>query len=240
MPNATTSILIIDDDIRIARVLYQLLTHEGYSVNVAHTAEEGIASAVNYPPQLVLLDLILPDGNGHDVCRELRRWLDVPIIILSVRMTDREKVLALDEGADDYLTKPFSSIELCARVRAQLRRYTPPQAASPILCCGDLIIDQARREVSRAGLLIPLTPTEYHVLCYLALHADRVVTQHQLLAALQATGDSIPLRSYISHLRRKLALETGVVPYIKTEYGVGFRLVTDEPMALSSHTPIHK
>jgi len=221
-------ILVIDDDEQLTQILVQVLTQEGYRVQVALTGNEGIASARLTPPRLILLDLMLPDLYGREVCREVRKWLDVPIIILSARDSEQEKVLALDEGADDYLTKPFSIVELSARVRAHLRRVRPQPTPPQMLNVGDLIVDQTRRQVTRDGQVIALTATEYAILCYLILHADRVVTIRALQQAVQDTsqGDLASLRVHISHLRKKVVLDTDTPPYLKTEHGIGFRLVT--------------
>jgi two-component system KDP operon response regulator KdpE len=180
----------------------------------------------------VVLDLALPDRSGIEVCRELRTWMSAPILILSVRANEADKILALDEGADDYLTKPFSAGELLARIRALLRRAANLTSPPPIVTSGDLQIDIARRRVTRAGDDIALTPTEFDILAYLARNAGLVVTQKMILQEVwgpEWVEDAQTLRVHVSNLRKKIEPHPGGARYIITEPGVGFRFAAAEP-----------
>jgi two-component system, OmpR family, KDP operon response regulator KdpE len=222
-------VLVVDDEQAIRRFLRTSLTANGYTVIEAATGQGAVDTAATQQPDLIVLDLGLPDMEGIEVTRRLREWTPIPIIILSVRGQDADKIAALDAGADDYLTKPFSVGELMARLRAALRRLAQ-HAPEPIFQTGDLVVDLSRRAVSVGGNGIQLTPTEYSLLRILVTHADRVLTHSQLLQ--QVWGPSYEnevhlLRVNISNLRRKLEPDPARPQHILTEPGVGYRLVTD-------------
>jgi two-component system, OmpR family, KDP operon response regulator KdpE len=219
-------VLVVDDEPQIRRSLRVTLHANGYDVDEAATGEAALDMASVHPPLLVILDLNLPDMNGVEVTRRLREWTRVPIIVLSVRGDDDAKVRALDAGADDFVTKPFSVPELLARMRVALRHSTA-DAAGGTLVCGDVEIDLARRIVKRAGSEVHLTPTEYGLLRFLAQNAGRVVTHGQLLRAVMGSGyeDAVgSLRVFIASLRKKLEADPGEPRLIVTEPGVGYRL----------------
>ncbi|MHB9025841.1 MAG: response regulator transcription factor [Armatimonadota bacterium] len=225
LPGAT--ILVVDDEAQIRRALHALLTARGYAVELAENGEDALTAAAARPPDLVILDLSMPGMDGLEVCRELRAWYAGPILILSVHGEDRQKVAALDLGADDYLTKPFSTAELLARIRALLRRAQALESPPPVITLGAVQIDLARRLVTRDDQPIALTPIEYRILAYLAQHANRVVTSHQLIEHVwgeDATEDTQALRVHVSHLRKKIEANPTVPHFILTEPGVGFRL----------------
>ncbi|MBM3147559.1 MAG: response regulator transcription factor [Actinobacteria bacterium] len=225
-PESIVRILIVDDEEQIRRALRAILHPRGYELVFAENGQEALVRAVDQPPDLVILDLTLPDLDGIDVCRELRSWMTAPILVLSVRSSEQDKIAALDEGADDYLTKPFSAGELLARIRALLRRAAAVDGPPPLISIGDLVVDLARRRVTQAGDEVPLTRTEFDILALLARNVDCVVTQRQILQTVwgpEWVHDAQPLRVHVSHLRKKL----GRGPehhYIVTEPGVGFRL----------------
>lgn len=219
-------ILVVDDEIQIRRLLRSSLSERGYRVTAVATGEEGLDVAATDPPALVLLDLGLPDTDGLEVCRELRTWTAIPILILSARFDEMEKVRALDLGADDYLTKPFGTQELLARIRVALRRMEGRQTTSPLIVVGDLSIDLARRLVTHQGAEIRLTPTEYALLTGLATNAGRVLTHQWLLEHVWGPGyeDGVQnLHVFISQLRRKLEPAPARPRYILTEPGIGYR-----------------
>jgi two-component system KDP operon response regulator KdpE len=225
-------VLVIDDEAPIRRLLRSSLSERGYRVTVAGTGEEGLDIAASDPPSVVLLDLGLPDLDGLHVCRELRSWSDVPILILSARYDEMEKVRALDLGADDYLTKPFGTHELLARIRVALRRGERQQPAPVVIAVHDLRIDLARRQVLRGGAEVRLTPTEYTLLTQLATNAGRVLTHQWLLQHTWGVGyeDNIQnLHVFISQLRRKLEPQPARPRYILTEPGIGYRFCCPEP-----------
>lgn len=202
------------------------LASEGYDVTEAENGEQGLAAVVRQQPDLVVLDLGLPDMDGHQVLQELRSWSSVPVIVLSVRNQDREKVQALDTGAQDYVTKPFSVMELLARVRVCLRDHIKPEQM-PVLDDGKLKIDLMKRQVSVKCASVDLTPKEYAVLAMLASSPNCVITQTQLLKEIWGpshTADTHYLRIVISHLRQKLADDPTEPTYVRTESGVGYRL----------------
>jgi len=222
-------ILAIDDEPQIRRALVSVLRLGGYVVTTASSGEEGLVAAAEQSPGLIVLDLSLPDIDGVEVARRLRQWTAVPVLVLSARDADRDKIQALDAGADDYLTKPFSAGELLARVRALLRRSGPSAAAPAIVYIGDLEIDVARRRVVRAGEELHLTRTEFDILAFLVAHADRVVTSRMILEAVwgpEYAEDRQTLRVHVSHLRKKVEPHPSVPRYILTEPGVGFILRT--------------
>jgi two-component system KDP operon response regulator KdpE len=219
-------VLVVDDEQAIRRFLRVTLDAQGYQVYEAGTGKEALEAVPGCRPDAVILDLGLPDMEGHEVIRRLREWSSVPIIILSVRDRETEKIAALDAGADDYLTKPFAAGELMARLRASLRRAAHT-GNEPIYEVGELRIDLGRRVVTLGGRDVPLTPTEYDLLRTLAQHGGRVLTHHQLLR--QVWGASYEpethlLRVNISNLRRKIEVDPARPQYIITEAGVGYRL----------------
>lgn len=225
----SAKILVIDDEMPIRRMLRIALKSAGYEVLEAENGETGLATIVRQQPDLVVLDLGLPDLDGHQVLAELRAWSKVPVIVLSVRSGDREKVQALDAGAQDYVTKPFSIEELLARVRANLRDRI--QSTTPaVLDDGHLRIDLGLRLVLVQGEKISLTPKEYGVLSRLAQAPGRVITQTQLLQEIWGPGhqeDTHYLRIVVSHLRQKLGDDPAEPHYLRTEPGVGYRLVME-------------
>jgi two-component system KDP operon response regulator KdpE len=221
-------ILIIDDEHQIRRMLTTALSAHGYTLAEASSGKEGLSQVLIFHPDLVILDLGLPDMDGMDVIKSLREWSQVPVIILSVREREGDKVNALDTGADDYLTKPFSMGELLARIRAAIRRSASTEDA-PVLNFLSLSIDLARRVVLLDGHELKLTPTEYEILKYLALHSGRVVTHGQLLRAVWGPNyqeETHYLRVYIGQLRRKIESDPSRPRYIITEPGVGYRFIS--------------
>lgn len=221
-------VLIIDDEPRIRAVVRAALRDDVDEVREAGTAAEGLALASVFRPDLIVLDLGLPDRDGLAVCRDLRAWTDVPIVVLSARHAEDEKATLLDAGADDYVTKPFGDRELRARVRAQLRRarMRPSDESSAPLVLGDLNIDVARRQVSRSGAAVHLTPTEWGLLVALVTNAGKTMTHRQLFRAVwgDVHGDAHQyLRVYVAHLRRKIEQDAVTPRYIITEPGVGYR-----------------
>jgi len=223
-------ILVVDDEAQIRRALRAGLTAQGYDVALVATGEEALDQAALQPPALVVLDLSLPGISGLDVCKQLREWSDVPILVLSARGQERDKVGALDSGADDYLTKPFGMDELLARIRAALRRRVGGQSPAPsLLTVGDVTIDFARRVVTRGGEEVRLTRLEYELLHYLAVNADRVVTHRQILSSVWGPENSEEtqyLRVHIGHLRQKLERDPARPVFLTTEPGVGYRFRT--------------
>lgn len=224
-------VLVVDDEPQIRRALRVTLRANGYDVLTVATGEEGLDAAAVHPLDLVILDLSLPDMEGVEVCRRIREWSRVPILVLSVRGEDEDKIRALDEGADDYVTKPFSVPELLARMRVALRHAAAmAEGTDTPLRCGDVEIDIARRVVRRSGEEVHLTPTEYALLGYLAQHAGRVITHRQLLGAVLGSGyeDATGvLRVHIVSLRKKLEFDTARPRLIVTEPGIGYRLQVD-------------
>ena len=228
MTSAAPRILVIDDEAQIRRFLDIGLRAEGYEVLLAATAAEGLALAATRTPDLVILDIGLPDMEGHAVLAELRQWSQLPVLMLSVRDAESEKVRALDRGANDYMTKPFGIQELMARLRALLRNRPGEPEVSPRYDDGRLSIDLARREVSLDGAPLALTRKEFAVLAMLLRHAGRVVTQQQLLREVWGpthTGDSQYLRIVIGKLRQKLGDDPANPRWLKTEPGVGHRFI---------------
>jgi two-component system KDP operon response regulator KdpE len=219
-------VLVVDDEPQILRALETTLRGAGYTVETAATAGEALARAAARPPEAVILDLVLPDGSGVDVCRELRGWLQSPIVVLSVVSEEQEKVEALDAGADDYVTKPFGVDELLARLRAALRRAAP--STDPVIEVGELEIDLERRLVLRAGEPVSLTPHEFELLRVLAQHEGKLMTHRMLLREVWGPAyqnESHYLHVYISQLRRKLESDPARPQYLRTEPGAGYRLV---------------
>ena len=229
-PERSPRILVIDDEEQIRRALRSILQARHYIVDLAATGAAGLEAAVDTTPDLIVLDLSLPDMSGLVVCEELRAWYEGPIVVLSVRDADADKIAALDLGADDYLTKPFSAGELLARIRAHLRRISGAEVSVREIKAGDLAIDLAKRVVTVAGQQVHLTRTEFDILAELARNADRVVTSHALLNSVWGpdyVSDTQTLRVHVSHLRQKIEPQGGVSRYILTEPGVGFRFAGD-------------
>ncbi|MFO1512077.1 MAG: response regulator [Verrucomicrobiota bacterium] len=222
--------LVIDDEPQIRRLLRVTLEANGYRVFDAATGQDGVAQAAQRRPDVVLLDLGLPDLEGVEVLKRLREWSKVSVIVLSVRDREDDKVAALDAGADDYVTKPFNSGELLARLRAALR-HTKPQGADAIFRTGDLEVDLSARVVRLQGAEVKLTPIEYSLVRLLVTHAGKVLTHRQLLTEVwgpKAVEQTHYLRVHIAHLREKLEDKAGGSDLIRTEPGIGYRLVEAE------------
>lgn len=229
MTAAAPCVLVIDDEAQIRKFLDIGLRAEGYEVLLAANAAEGLALAATRSPDLVVLDIGLPDREGHDVLTELRQWSQVPVLMLSVRDSENEKVKALDAGANDYVTKPFGIQELMARLRVLLRSRPGEPEAPQRYDDGRLAIDLARREVALDGQPLALTRKEYAVLALLLRHAGRVVTQQQLLRDIWGathTHDSHYLRIVVGKLRQKLGDDPATPRWLKTEPGVGYRFIS--------------
>ena len=221
-------VLVVDDEPQIRRALRTALTGHGYEVEVAEDGEAALTALAARVPDAVVLDLVMPGVDGFEVLRQTRTWSTVPIIVLSARGQERDKVEALDLGADDYLTKPFGMAELLARLRAVFRRAGAP--TDPILVVGDVTIDLARHVVLRGEEEVHLTPTEYDLLRVLALNAGKVLTHRQLLGFVwggYAAENTQQLRVYVNYLRRKLEADPARPRLLVTEPGVGYRLRTD-------------
>jgi two-component system, OmpR family, KDP operon response regulator KdpE len=221
-------VLVVDDEPQIRRALRTSLEAHGYEVVAVGTGEEGVLSAADAAPDLILLDLGLPDIDGTEVIRRVRTFSEVPVIVLSVREAQQDKVAALDAGADDYVIKPFGMEELLARARAAMRRAAPDDPTPPVLRYADLEIDLARRLVTRGGEALHLTPTEYGLLEALAMNPDKLLTHQWLLRRVWGQGygtETTYLRTYIRALRKKLGDDAGSPALIMTEPGVGYRWV---------------
>jgi two-component system KDP operon response regulator KdpE len=219
-------VLVVDDEPQILRALQMKLRGAGYSVETAATAQEALMKAGMRPPEAIVLDLLLPDGRGTDVCRELRRWNTAPILVLSAVGEEKEKIEALDAGADDYVTKPFSGDELLARLRAALRRAAP--SPEPVVEVGDLRIDLEKRAVTLAGEPVSLTPIEYDLLRLLAENEGKLLTHPMILRAIWGPAfqeESNYLHVHVSHLRRKIEPDPTRPRYLLNQAGVGYRLV---------------
>ena len=223
-------VLIVDDEIQIRRFLRISLEANGYHVREAVNGQDGLVEASTLRPDAVILDLGLPDIDGLTVLRRLREWSHMPIIILSVRNADSEKIAALDAGADDYLTKPFSTGELLARLRVAQRHGLPVPETS-IFKVGELSVDLSRRAVTFAGETIKLTPTEYALLRLMIQHAGKVLTHRQILREVwgpEYVDETHYLRVYMAQIRQKLEVDPARPKIFLTEPGVGYRLVTDD------------
>jgi two-component system, OmpR family, KDP operon response regulator KdpE len=224
-------ILVVDDEPQIVRGLKIILRSAGYAVEAAETKAQALASLASRPPDALVLDLVLPDGAGVEVCEEVRRWSALPIVVLSAVGDEREKVRALDAGADDYVTKPFGADELLARLRAVIRRAAP-DGGSPRVELGELVIDLADRRVTRAGREIHFTPIEFDLVRVLASHRGRLVTHRQLLREVwgpEYGEETHYLRVHVAHIRAKLERDASRPEYLITEPGVGYRLHEPEP-----------
>jgi two-component system, OmpR family, KDP operon response regulator KdpE len=219
-------VLVVDDEPQILRALSVILRNAGYDVETAETKSGALDAASVRPPDAMVLDLVLPDGSGVEVCREVRSWSALPIIVLSAVGDEREKVRALDAGADDYITKPFGTEELLARLRAVLRR-AGDERDEPVVELGELSIDLADRRVTRDGNEVHLTPIEFDILRELARHSGKLVTQRQLLQAVWGPGydsETHYLRVHVAHIRAKIEPDPSHPSHLITEPGVGYRL----------------
>jgi two-component system KDP operon response regulator KdpE len=223
-------VLVVDDEPAILRFLRPALEANGFEVAAAGTAAEAIKRIAGERPEIVVLDLGLPDGDGKDVIRQVRQWSDVPIVVLSAREREAEKIEALDLGADDFVNKPFGVGELMARLRAALRHRAQRQGETPVLSVGNVEIDSVRHRVTRDGEEIKLTRKEFDLLACLARHAGKVMTHRQLLTAVWGPAhaqDTQYLRVYIGQLRQKLEADPDDPKIILTELGIGYRIAED-------------
>jgi two-component system KDP operon response regulator KdpE len=221
-----TKVLVVDDERQILRALQTTLRAAGYEVCAAETAEEALATAALERPDAVILDLVLPDGSGTDVCRELRRWSDAPVIVLSAVGEESAKIAALDGGADDYVTKPFGVDELLARLRAAMRRA--PLSSEPAIRIGELEIDLVAQSLRVRGRLVQLTPHEYSILSLLARNLGKLMTHRAILREVWGPAyqvESHYLHVYVSQLRRKIEPDPTRPRYLLTAPGAGYRLV---------------
>ncbi|MGA2865820.1 MAG: response regulator [Verrucomicrobiota bacterium] len=228
-PALKPSALVIDDELQIRRLLRVCLEANGYRVLEAATGQEGLTQAAQHPPDVVILDLGLPDMDGVVVLKRLREWSRVPVVVLSVRDREEDKIAALDNGADDYVTKPFGAGELLARLRVA-HRHALPAAESPLFRAGDLAVDLTARVVKLKGQEVKLTATEYSLLRLFVQHAGKVLTHRQILKEVWGPNyveQTHYLRVYIAHLREKLEPDPSRPRLIITEPGVGYRLLTE-------------
>ncbi len=229
MSDVHARILVVEDEVDIRRFVRLTLEAEGHEVYEADGVKRGLIEAGTRRPDVILLDLGLPDGDGVDLIREIRNWSAAPIVVLSARSTERDKVEALDAGADDYLVKPFGAGELMARMRAQFRRHlhqTP--AGESTLRFGDIQLDLVKRLVTRGDEVIHLTPIEYKLLTFLSGQPDRVITHQQLLKAVWGPGhmhDTHYVRVHMANLRKKVEVEPSMPKHLMTEAGIGYRFV---------------
>ena len=222
---------MVDDEPQVLRSLSAALGAAGYEVAGATTVAEAIEAAALRPPDAVVLDLLLPDGTGEEVCRRIREWSQVPIVVVSAVNDEGPKIAALDAGADDYVTKPYAVGELLARLRAAMRRAAAPAGEAPTVTFGDVSVNLAMREVRSGGEVVHLTPHEYGLLAALARHPGRVMTHRALLSEVWGPGYSDEthyLRVYMGTLRRKLEADPSRPRHLVTETGVGYRLRTGE------------
>ncbi len=223
---SSARVLVVDDEPQIVRGLKVILRTAGYAVEAAASKAEAVAALAARPPDALVLDLVLPDGQGVELCQEVRRWSRLPIVVLSAVGDEREKVRALDAGADDYITKPFGTDELLARLRVVLRR-SGEVAGSPRLELGEIVIDLADRRVERNGEAVHLTPIEFELVRTLARHHGRLVTHRQLLQEVwgpEYGAETHYLRVHVAHIRSKLEADASRPHYLITEPGVGYRL----------------
>jgi two-component system KDP operon response regulator KdpE len=228
MTEPLVTIVVVEDENNIRRFIKLALESQGFQVFEADSLQRGLIEAGTRRPDLVVLDLGLPDGNGVDFIRDLRTWSEIPVIVLSARSAETDKVSALDSGADDYLTKPFGTAELLARVRAQLRRRSRGAAGTPLAEFGSIRVDLVRRTVERNGVPIHLTPIEYRLLSYLIGNPDCVLTHRQLLKNVWGPShvkDSHYVRVYMGYLRKKVEEDPARPKHILTEVGVGYRFI---------------
>ena len=223
---SATRLLVVDDEPQIVRGLRVILSDAGYEVESAGTKEAALDAVSVRPPHGMLLDLVLPDGSGVEVCAEIRKWSDLPIVVISAVGDEREKVKALDAGADDFVTKPFGSEELLARLRAVLRR-SRELGTEPRVDLGGLVIDLAAREVVASDGAVHLTPIEFEIISTLARNLGRLVTHSQLLRGVWGPGyesETHYLRVHVAHIRAKIEPDQAEPRYLITEPGVGYRL----------------
>lgn len=228
MNQTPINVLIVEDEKEIRRFVRSALESEGWRVFDADTLQRGLIEAGTRKPDLIILDLGLPDGDGLDFIRDLRQWSSIPVIVLSARSEESDKVLALDAGADDYLSKPFGVAELLARVRVSLRRHAQQNQESPLIQFSDVEVDLINRRVSRAGEDLHLTPLEFRLLTELIANVGKVLTQRQLLSTVWGPNyveHSHYLRIYMGHLRQKLEAEPARPKHLLTETGVGYRFM---------------
>lgn len=224
---AKTRVLVVDDEAAIGRFLKPALEANDYEMEITGTVAEALKHIAAKAPDIVLLDLGLPDGDGKDVIRRAREWSDVPIIVLSAREREAEKIEALDLGADDYVNKPFNVGELMARVRTALRHQMQRKAETPVVRVGGIEVDTVCHRVSRDGMEIKLTPKEFDLLAFLARHAGRVVTHRQILTAVWGPAhaeDTQYLRVYVGQLRQKIEKRPDDPHIVLTEPGIGYRI----------------
>jgi two-component system KDP operon response regulator KdpE len=229
MTPANLTVLVIDDEVQILRLLRITLEAAGFNVLEADTGKFGLGEAARCQPDAIVLDLGLPDMGGLEVLRQLREWSRVPVLVLTVLAAEGDKVAALDAGADDYLTKPFGSAELTARLRAILRR-APGENEPSVIAFGDIEIDLAARVVKKGGAEVRLTAKEYAMLRMLVIHRGKVVTHGQMLRELwgpKSEDNTHYLRVHMTHIRQKLEAEPHKPRYLRTESGIGYRLVED-------------
>ncbi|MEF8702474.1 MAG: two-component system response regulator KdpE [Candidatus Accumulibacter sp. UW26] len=229
MSEMRARVLIVEDEADIRRFVRMALESDGHAAFEADCSKRGLIEAGSRRPELVILDLGLPDGDGVDFIRDLRGWSACPVIVLSARSREADKIAALDAGADDYLVKPFGAGELMARVRAQLRRHLQQTSdGQPVIHFGDICIDLTRRVVERKGQPLHLTPIEYRLLSYLATQPNRVVTHRQLLKVVWGPGhaeDTHYVRVHMANLRKKIERDPSMPRYVVTEAGIGYRFV---------------
>ena len=221
-------VLVVDDEPQIRRLLAITLEAAGYQVMAAVTGQEGLVLAAQHRPELVILDLGLPDLTGQEVLRRLREWTQTPVVVLSVQDDEAGKVAALDAGADDYVTKPFNTDELLARLRTALRHAARGKTEAPVFIAGDLVVDLASRRVTRKGQPVKLTATEYALLRLFIQHAGKVLTHHHILESVWGpghAGQTHYLRVYLARLREKLEPDSARPRLLQTEAGIGYRLV---------------
>ena len=231
MSEPTPSLLIVEDETQMRRFLRASLVSNGYQVFEAETGADGLAQAASRNPDLILLDLGLPDQDGLTVTESLRQWAKMPIVVLSARGKEEDKIKALDAGADDYLTKPFGIGELLARIRVALRHSARSESGASQFAMGDVKVDLARRQVTKADVEVHLTPIEYKLLGTLIKYEGRVITHRQLLREVWGPNSSEQtqyLRVYMGQLRHKLEQNPSRPRYLTTEPGVGYRLRTEE------------
>jgi len=228
MPNKGVRILVIDDEKQIIKFLKVSLGAHGFEIDEAFTGADGIARAAAGKPDVIIVDLGLPDMDGKTVVKTIREWSTTPIIVLSAREQEKEKVEAFDAGADDYVTKPFGIGELIARIRVAIR-HSVTSENDPLLTCGKLVVDLNLHKVTMEGREVKLTPTEFAIIKLLAQHQGKVLTQKQLLKAVwgnEYTEDTHYVRIYIGQLRRKIEQNPTQPQYIITESGIGYRLIS--------------
>jgi two-component system, OmpR family, KDP operon response regulator KdpE len=226
--NGRQRVLVCDDEAQILRALRVILREAGFEVVPAASAREALDSAAVRPPDAAIVDLVLPDGDGVEVCRSLREWSELPIVVLSAVGEEAEKVRALNAGADDYVTKPFGPSELIARLKAVLRRAVPRDEAEPVVAAGGLELDLTAHELRQDGEPVHLTPIEFDLLRTLMRNRGRLMTHRALLAEVWGpayASDTQTLRVHVANLRRKIEPDPGTPRYITTDAGVGYRFV---------------